>query len=33
MTLHVAANTESLATPGVRALERLLTSMRVAVDA
>lgn len=33
MTLHVAADAEGLAAPSVRALERLLTSVRVAVDA
>lgn len=33
VTLHVAANTEGLATSGVRALERLLASVGVAVDA
>lgn len=32
MTLHVAANAEGLSATSVRALERLLTSVRVAVD-
>lgn len=33
MTLHVAAYAEGLATSVVRALERLLSGVRVAVDA
>jgi hypothetical protein len=32
VALHVAANTEGLAAPGVRALEGLLAGVRVAVD-
>jgi len=32
VALHVAADTKSLATPGVRALEGLLAGVRVAVD-
>lgn len=33
VSLHVASNTERLAASSVRALEGLLTSVRVAVDA
>jgi hypothetical protein len=33
MTLHVASDAESLAAAGVRALEGLLASVRVAMDA
>lgn len=33
MTLHVASDTERLAAAGMRALERLLARVRVAVDA
>lgn len=32
VSLHVAAHAESLAAPGMGALERLLAGMRVAVD-
>lgn len=32
MTLHIAAYAEGFSTPGVRALERLLSSVGVAMD-